>query len=81
MRQPAETSHRSVTSLHVSQVSVHGLEPGRHVPVALHTSGPLHQRASVQDVPAGNAGWLHTPVTALHLSVVQGRPSLQSASV
>jgi len=81
IRQPADTSHRSVVSLHVSQDKVHGLEPGRHTPVALHVSGPLHQRPSVQDVPSGSAGLLHAPVTALQMSVVQGRPSLQSAAV
>jgi hypothetical protein len=51
--------------------------PAVHVPL-WHVSPPLHAFPSEHDVPFATAVFAHTP--ALHVSVVHGLPSLQSAA-
>ena len=52
MRQPPETAHTSPASLHDSQGSVQGFEPGRQRPEPLQVSAPSQYRPSLQGAPA-----------------------------
>jgi hypothetical protein len=68
-----------VSAVHGFPSSTIGGVPGKHAPVALHVSAPLHTFPSEHDMPA--AGMCATPDIGSQLSIVHGFPSSTTSSV